>query len=96
MTSVGSIAAMSNRYVTFGMDAAEMINRVAASDMAEAAPEREAALADSVKVKKTDYPQGGHAESFAMDLKDPENMTPPSTTRRSGCIRWAQSWGISF
>ena len=98
MTSVGSIAAMSNRYVTFGMDAAEMINSVAASDMAEAAPEREAALADSVKVKKTDYPQGGHAESFAMDLKDPENIKPDTAVydEKAGVYKVGTKLGDKF
>jgi len=29
---------------------------------------------DSIKVKKTDYPQDAHAERYSMDLDDPENL----------------------
>ena len=32
--------------------------------------------ADTVRVKKTDYPQDAHGEEFSLDLQDPENLKP--------------------
>ena len=84
MTSVGSIAAMSNSGTAF--------------DMAVAMPSEEAAPVDTVKVKKTDYPQGGHAESFSMDLKDPENIKPDTAIydEKAGVYKVGTRLGDTF
>ena len=37
-------------------------------------PEPPTPPADTVKVKRTDYPHGEHADEYGMDLNDPENL----------------------
>ena len=37
-------------------------------------PEPPTPPADTVKVKRTDYPHGEHADEYGMDLSDPENL----------------------
>ena len=54
--------------------------------------------ADTVKVKKTDYPQGQHPEEFSMDLEDPENLKPDTAVYdvKSGYYKVGTKLGDGF
>lgn len=53
---------------------------------------------DSVKVKKTVYPQGQQAEVFSMDLEDPENIKPDTAEYdvKSGFYKVGTKLGDSY
>ena len=65
MTSISAIAEVRNSSVFSSL--------VVVSGQGEASG-KEVVSGDTVKVKKTDYPQEVHGEDFSMDLKDPDNL----------------------
>ena len=54
--------------------------------------------ADTVRVKKTDYPQDAHGEEFSLDLQDPENLKPDTAIydEKSGYYKVGTKLGDSF
>lgn len=52
----------------------------------------------NVKVKKTDYPQGGHPENYALDLRDPDNLKPDTAVydEKIGQYRVGSKLGDNF
>lgn len=54
--------------------------------------------ADSVQVKKTDYPKDVHSETFSMDLKDPENLKADTAVydEKSGYYKVGTKLGDDF
>ena len=56
------------------------------------------ASADTVRVKKTDYPQGEHPEEFPLDLADPENLKPDTAIYdvKSGLYKVGTRLGDEF
>lgn len=54
--------------------------------------------ADSVKVKKTDYPHGEHPENYAMDLENPENLKQDTCeyVEKTGMFRVGTKLGDKF
>ncbi|MBR6201964.1 MAG: cell surface protein SprA, partial [Bacteroidaceae bacterium] len=54
--------------------------------------------ADTVRVKKTDYPQNVRGESFSMDLQDPENLKPDTAVYdvKSGYYKVGTKLGDKF
>ena len=74
MTCVGSIATAmsSNEVFAYEADTHTQPSR----HEAKASNTNATALADSVKVKKTNAPTEEHIEQFGMDLKDPDNIKP--------------------
>lgn len=54
--------------------------------------------ADTVKVKKTDYPQDAHSEDFSLDLQDPDNLKPDTAIydEKSGYYKVGTKLGDSF
>jgi len=84
MTSVSAIAAVSNSAAFSSAAPAASASSPFPTSVSEApSPSSTQPVvaplpdpADSVKVKKTDYPQGQHPEMFSMDLDDPENLKP--------------------
>ncbi|MCR5314164.1 MAG: hypothetical protein K6E54_11090, partial [Bacteroidaceae bacterium] len=53
---------------------------------------------DSIKVKKTDYPQGNHPEDYPMDLQDPENLKHDEGTydEKSGYYKVGTKLGDNY
>jgi len=53
---------------------------------------------DTVKVKKTDYPQDVHSEEFSLDLQDPENLKPDTAVydEKSGYFKVGTKLGDNF
>ncbi len=89
MTSMSAIAGVSNSRVfsSLGVVSEE-----------EDAPSKDVASADTVKVKKTYYPQDVHGEEFPMDLRDPENLKPDTAVydEKSGYYKVGTKLGNNF
>lgn len=58
----------------------------------------ETAAADTVKVRKTDYPHGEHPEEYAMDLENPENLKQDTVEydTKSGLFKVGTKLGNKF
>lgn len=54
--------------------------------------------ADSVKVKKTSYPQDTHSEEYSLDLRDPDNIKPDTAVydTKSGKYKVGTMLGDNF
>ena len=89
MTSISAIAEVSNSSVFSSL--------VVVSGQGEASG-KEAVSGDTVKVKKTDYPQEVHGEDFSMDLKDPDNLKPDTAVydEKSGLYKVGTRLGDNF
>ena len=77
------------------MTSISAIAKVSGSDAFSSAV---AVLGDSVKVKKTDYPQDVHSETFSLDLQDPENLKPDTAVydEKSGYYKVGTKLGDNF
>ncbi|MCQ2096010.1 MAG: cell surface protein SprA [Bacteroidaceae bacterium] len=51
-----------------------------------------------VKVKKTDYPQGGRPDGYALDLRDPDNLKPDTAVydEKTGQYKVGSKLGDNF
>ena len=89
MTSISAIAEVSNSSVFSSL--------VVVSGQGEASG-KEVVSGDTVKVKKTDYPQEVHGEDFSMDLKDPDNLKPDTAVydEKSGLYKVGTRLGDNF
>lgn len=107
MTSVSTIAAVSNStaqlFVPISRPASTQPETpahasVASSPAKPTSATNEAVAADTVKVKKTDYPQDVHAENFSLDLEDPENLKPDTAVydEKSGFYKVGTRLGDNF
>ena len=82
-------------YILLVMTSISAIAKVSGSDAFSSAV---AVLGDSVKVKKTDYPQDVHSETFSLDLQDPENLKPDTAVydEKSGYYKVGTKLGDNF
>ena len=89
MTSISAIAEVSNSSVFSSL--------VVVSGQGEASG-KEVVSGDTVKVKKTDYPQDVHGEDFSLDLKDPDNLKPDTAVydEKSGLYKVGTKLGDNF
>ena len=89
MTSISAIAEVSNSPVFSSLGVV--------SEQGDASG-KEAVSGDTVKVKKTDYPQDVHGEDFSLDLKDPDNLKPDTAVydEKSGLYKVGTRLGDNF
>ena len=99
VTCVGSIATAMSSNGAFTHDAMpymQAASEVLMPDLALASST--SSKADTVKVKKTDYPTEEHGEQFALDLKDPENIKQDTAVydEHSGMYKVGTRLGDTF
>ncbi|MBO4673038.1 MAG: cell surface protein SprA [Bacteroidaceae bacterium] len=89
MTSMSAIAEVSNSHV--------FSSELFVSEKTTTTPSPQEAP-DTVKVKKTDYPNDLHGEQFSMDLQDPENLKPDTAVydEKSGLYKVGTKLGDGF
>ncbi len=96
MMSFSAIASVGNgAMLSFDVLSSPVVEG-AVADAAKA--ESVSAVADTVKVKKTFYPQGQHPDEFVMDLDDPENLKPDTAIYdvKSGLYKVGTMLGDNF
>ena len=102
MMGVGSIAAMSNSaYSLFSPRQsadAQLVDEADYPSVVSVPAEVISEMGDSVKVKKTDYPNDMYAEEFSMDLADPDNLKPDTAVYdvQSGFYKVGTKLGDNF
>ena len=101
MTSVSTIAAVGNSTIYSFVTSLPSTPKTEEAQPTEQSPlvsEQEQEMEDSVKVKKTDYPQDMHSEEFSMDLVDPENLKPDTAIydEKTGYYKVGTKLGDNF
>ena len=101
MTSVSTIAAVGNSTIYSFVTSLPSTPETEEAQPTEQSPlvsEQEQEMEDSVKVKKTDYPQDMHSEEFSMDLVDPENLKPDTAIydEKTGYYKVGTKLGDNF
>ena len=89
MTSISAIAEVSNSHVFSSL-------RVV-SEKSDALTQKVMA-GDTIKVKKTDYPNDLHGEEFSLDLQDPDNLKADTAVydEKSGLYKVGTKLGDNF
>ena len=89
MTSISAIAEVSNSHVFSS-------SRVV-SEKSDALTQKVMA-GDTIKVKKTDYPNDLHGEEFSLDLQDPDNLKADTAVydEKSGLYKVGTKLGDNF
>lgn len=98
--SFSAIASVGNgAMLSFDVFSSPAVEKAVESTVADAEKaENASAAADTVKVKKTFYPQGQHPEEFVLDLDDPENIKPDTAVydTKSGLYKVGTMLGDKF
>ena len=89
MTSISAIAEVSNSSVFSSW-------RTVSEQ--EEASKQEAVAGDTIRVKKTEYPNELHGEEFSLDLQDPDNLKPDTAVydEKSGLYKVGTKLGDNF